>query len=164
MFLHSLNAKKTPQTAYFSPEELPKYFTTTRSYNNSLENKNMNVVFIIWESLSADFIGSLNGYPGYTPFLDSLIAQSLVFTHAYANAERSNKGIPAILSSFPSLMNTAYVSSSYQDNCMTGISNYLKKLNYHCSFFHGGNRGTMNFYSYTKRIGFDAYYGREEFG
>ncbi len=124
----------------------------------------MNVVFIIWESLSADFIGSLNDYPGYTPFLDSLIAQSLVFTHAYANAERSNKGIPAILSSFPSLMNTAYVSSSYQDNCITGISNYLKKLNYHSSFFHGGNRGTMNFYSYTKRIGFDAYYGREEFG
>jgi phosphoglycerol transferase MdoB-like AlkP superfamily enzyme len=164
VFLQSLNAKKTLQATYFPPAELPTYFTTTRSYDNSLENKNMNVVFVIWESLSADFIGSLNGYPGYTPFLDSLIAQSLVFTKAYANAERSNKGIPAILSSFPSLMNTAYVSSSYQDNCMTGISYYLKKLNYHCSFFHGGNRGTMNFYSYTKRIGFDAYYGREEFG
>jgi phosphoglycerol transferase MdoB-like AlkP superfamily enzyme len=164
VFLHSLSAKKTPQTTYFHPEELPKYFTTVRSYDNNLENKNMNVVLIIWESLSADFIGSLNGYPGYTPFLDSLIAQGMVFSHAYANAERSNKGIPAILSSFPSLMNTAYVSSSYQDNCMTGISYYLKKLNYHCSFFHGGNHGTMNFYSYMKKIGFDAYYGMEEFG
>jgi phosphoglycerol transferase MdoB-like AlkP superfamily enzyme len=164
VFLHSLTSKKNPQTNYFPTPDLPAYFTTTRSYDNNLGNRDMNVVFIIWESLSADFIGSLNGYPGYTPFLDSLISQSLVFTHAYANAERSNKGIPAILSSFPSLMNTAYVSSSYQDNCMTGISNYLKKLNYHCSFFHGGNRGTMNFYSYTKRIGFDAYYGREEFG
>ena len=163
VFLHSLHAKKIPQMTYFTPEELPNYFTTTRTYNNSLENKNMNVVFIIWESLSADYIGSLNGYPGYTPFLDSLIAHSLVFNNAYANAERSNKGIPAILSSYPSLMNTAFVSSSFQDNCMTGISNYLKKLNYHCSFFHGGNRGTMNFYSYAKRIGFDAYYGREEF-
>jgi phosphoglycerol transferase MdoB-like AlkP superfamily enzyme len=163
VFLHSLHAKKIPQVTYFTPEELPNYFTTMRTYNNSLENKNMNVVFIIWESLSADFIGSLNDYPGYTPFLDSLIAHSLVFNNAYANAERSNKGIPAILSSYPSLMNTAFVSSSFQDNCMTGISNYLKKLNYHCSFFHGGNRGTMNFYSYTKRIGFDAYYGREEF-
>jgi phosphoglycerol transferase MdoB-like AlkP superfamily enzyme len=164
VFLHSFSAKKTPQMTYFPPEELQKYFTTTRSYDNILENKNMNVVFIIWESLSADFIGSLNGYPGYTPCLDSLITQSLVFTRAYANAERSNKGIPAILSSFPSLMNTAFVSSSYQDNCMKGISNYMKKLNYHCSFFHGGDRGTMNFYSYIKKIGFDAYYGKEEFG
>jgi phosphoglycerol transferase MdoB-like AlkP superfamily enzyme len=163
VFLHSLQAKKIPQMTYYTPEELPDYFTTTRTYNNSLENKNMNVVFIIWESLSADYIGSLNGYPGYTPFLDSLIAHALVFNNAYANAERSNKGIPAILSSYPSLMNTAFVSSSFQDNCMTGISFYLKKMNYHCSFFHGGNRGTMNFYSYTKRIGFDAYYGREEF-
>lgn len=163
VFLHSFKAKKIPQMTYFTPQELPHYFTTTRTYSNSLENKNMNVVFIIWESLSADYIGSLNHYPGYTPFLDSLIGHALVFNNAYANAERSNKGIPAILSSYPSLMNTAFVSSSFQDNCMTGISHYLKKMNYHCSFFHGGNRGTMNFYSYTKRIGFDAYYGREEF-
>jgi phosphoglycerol transferase MdoB-like AlkP superfamily enzyme len=162
-FLQSLNSNRTPFTTYFTPEELPKNFTTKRFYKNNLENRNMNIVIIIWESLSADFVGSLNNYPGYTPFLDSLIAQGMVFNNAFANAERSNKGIPAILSSFPSLMNTAFTSSSYQENCITGISYYLKKMNYHCSFFHGGNRGTMNFYSYTKRIGFDAYYGREEF-
>lgn len=164
VFLHSFNAQKVVRKDYFPPEELTTHFTTLKSYNNNLDNRNMNVVVIIWESLSAGYVGSLNDYPGYTPFLDSLMAHSLVFSRGFANAERSNKGIPAILSSFPSLMSTAFVSSTYQDNCITGISNYLKKLNYHCSFFHGGNRGTMNFYSYTKRIGFDAYFGREEFG
>ncbi|MBN1413685.1 MAG: sulfatase-like hydrolase/transferase, partial [Bacteroidales bacterium] len=163
VFMHSLDMKRIDHTEYFPPAELPEHFTTTRSYNNALRNENMNIVIIVWESLSADFIGKLNEYPGFTPFLDSILNEALVFKNAYANAKRSTEGIPAILSSFPSLVNVAYVRSSYQDNCITGISYYLKKRNYHCSFFHGGNRGTMNFYSFSKKIGFDEYYGREEF-
>ena len=93
------------------------------------------IVLIILESFSAEYVGGYNNYKGYTPFLDSLIKQSLVFRNAVSNAERSNKGIVSIMASFPALMDDSFMSSSYQDNQLTGIGVLLKELG---KFFHGG--------------------------
>ena len=46
--------------------------------------RKLNVVIIALESFSKEYVGALNGKPdGFTPFLDSLISQSLTFNNAY---------------------------------------------------------------------------------
>ena len=131
--------------------------------------KKLNVMIIIMESFSLEHIGALNKdidegrYQGFTPFIDSLIGQSLTFK-AFANGKTSIQGIPAILSSIPSLMNESFIQSNYAADKTNSLANLLKPKGYSSAFFHGGTNGTMGFDSYTKSVGFEYYYGRSEYG
>ncbi|WP_256011326.1 LTA synthase family protein [Desertivirga xinjiangensis] len=129
---------------------------------NVVSTTKQNVVIIIVESLSQNYISFFNG-KGKTPFLDSLFSNSLVFSNSFANAKQSIQGIPAVLSSIPSLQEDAFIFSHYSANKITSVANLLKREGYNSSFFHGGGNGTMGFDSYSKLSGFDAYYGRDEY-
>ncbi|MEI7489820.1 MAG: sulfatase-like hydrolase/transferase [Bacteroidota bacterium] len=130
--------------------------------------KRMNVMIIIMESFSREHIGLLNRdldngrYQGFTPFMDSLIRHSLYFD-AYANGKTSIQGIPAVLSSIPSLMYESFIQTSYASGKFTSIGGLLKAKGYSTAFFHGGSNGTMGFDSYTHYVGFDKYFGRNEY-
>ena len=52
------------------------------NHNVSFDHKK-NVVIIILESFSKEYVGYYNNGKGYTPFLDSLINYSLVMERAY---------------------------------------------------------------------------------
>jgi phosphoglycerol transferase MdoB-like AlkP superfamily enzyme len=39
----------------------------------------------------------------------------------------------------------------------------MKEMGYSTAFFHGGNNGSMKFNSFSRRCGFDTYYGRDEY-
>ncbi len=149
---------------YFNNGEEEKYFSLQHHYKKDESFKPNNVVVIILESFSKEFIGGLNNYDGYTPFLDSLIGQSLVCTNAYANSKKSIEGIPAVLASIPSLMNEPFITSAYNSNKINSIASLLKKKGYLTGFFHGGNNGTMGFDNFVKSAGFDFYKGRNEYG
>ena len=122
-----------------------------------------NVLIIILESFSKEYIGALSGKKTYTPFLDSLIKEGLVFDNAFANGKKSIEGIPAILAGIPSLMNESYITSTYCSNNFTSIANSLAEMGYSSAFFHGGTNGTMGFDAFAGAAGFDKYYGRKEY-
>ena len=130
--------------------------------------RKMNVMIIIMESFSREHIGILNReldngrYQGFTPFMDSLIQHSLYFD-AFANGKTSIQGIPAVLSSIPSLMYESFIQASYASDKYTSIGGLLKAKGYSTAFFHGGTNGTMGFDSYTHMVGFDRYFGRSEY-
>lgn len=130
------------------------------------QNKNnfnkLNVVIIIVESLSKEYIHYFNG-SAKTPFLDSLFSKSMVFPNAFANAKESIQGIPAIVASIPSLQDEPFIFSLYATNRISSIANILHKEGYQTSFFHGGTNGTMGFNAFSKLAGFDDYYGRTEY-
>ncbi len=148
---------------YFPPGELNSHFSVLRDYSGHGPFRPYNVVVIIMESFSSEYIGNLNHYPGYTPFLDSFSKQSMVFTNVFANGKKSIEGIPAVLSSLPQLMSTPYITSAYNGDELLSLASLLKKKNYESWFFHGGINGTMGFDRYTKMAGFDHYVGRKEY-
>lgn len=157
--------------------EKKKYFDNDNQLNNifspihlsdSVNKKTFNkcnVVIIILESFSQEHIGALNNikaYSGFTPFFDSLIKKSYV-TYGFANGKRSIEGIPAILSSIPTLMNEAYITSMYAGNKTNSLASILKSEGYNTSFYHGGTNGTMGFDAFAKISGFDTYCGRKQY-
>ncbi|MCK5847511.1 MAG: sulfatase-like hydrolase/transferase [Bacteroidales bacterium] len=151
---------------YFPHEKLEKLISVDHIPNDTLNFRQLNVVVIIMESLSKEhsayFNKDIQG-KGFTPFLDSLCDQSMVCTQAYANGRKSIEGIPAILASFPTLFNDAFISSNYSANRINSLASLLKNQAYSSSFFHGGNNGTMGFSNFMASIGFDNYYGRNEY-
>ncbi len=122
-----------------------------------------NVVIIIMESFSSEYIGFLNGTESFTPVLDSLMKSGKSYLNAFANGKRSIDGIPAILASLPPLMETPYISSPYASNQLKGIASYLGEMGYTSRFYHGGINGTMGFESFSKITGFQNYIGLNEY-
>lgn len=148
---------------YFNENELKSKINTIHQYKFDEKFIPLNVVIIIMESFSKEYIGALSGYKSYTPFLDSLIKESYVFKNAFANAQKSMDGIPAILSSIPLMMDISYIISPYSTNKTQTLAHILKEQGYVTSFYHGGKTGTMGFDAYTKSAGFDYYYGKEDY-
>ena len=174
--IKTINQKALKPVKYFANEEkaVRIYSPEHKVVSDSLseEFNALNVVIIIMESFSSEHISALNpeldseysgeNYKAYTPFLDSLINESLIF-NGFANGKRSIEGIPAILASLPALMNYDFITSIYSGNKVNSIANLLKGKAYTSSFFHGGTNGTMGFEAFTKMAGFDKYYGRSEY-
>lgn len=160
--LHSINEKPLKTYNYFDFKKLKNIYSPFHLLSDQ-KIKKQNIVILIMESYSKEFIGFYNNGVGYTPFLDSLMQHSLIFTNAYANGLKSIEALPAITASIPALMNNPFITSNYAQNNFESIASLLNQEGYHTSFYHGGARGTMGFYSFSKKAGFSEYFGMEEY-
>lgn len=162
--INTLSVEQIEEKKYFEEKELSKYFNPENTFHGDTTKKHKNVVIIILESFSKEYIGSLNKSRGHTPFLDSLIKQGFFCSNAFANGKRSISAMPAVFSGLPSLMNEPFISSNYSTNKINSLALTLKDAGYESSFFHGGSNGTMGFDVYAASAGFGKYYGRTEYG
>lgn len=156
--------------SYFaSEEELNRIYTPVHIPDSVGPARKDNVVIIILESFSRAFVGSLNPQfkdardRSYTPFLDSLIHESLIFTNAFANGHRSIDAIPSVTASIPALI-LPYVVSERSGNTINSIASLLSVQGYQTAFFHGAPNGSMGFDAFTKIAGYQKYVGRNEYG
>jgi len=162
--LKSVSKSSLEKLNYFSEDELNQHFTSIQKLSSDSSFQSKNVVLIIAESFSKEYIGAFNpNEESYTPFLDSLIGKSAVVENAYANGKKSIEALPAILSGIPTLMNTAYISSKYASNQIESIGSKLNDKNYRTVFYHGGENGTMGFDAYTQMAGIKEYIGKNEY-
>lgn len=144
----------TQARSYFNPEAVVERSDTAAPKN---------IVLIIVESMGKEYVGYYNKGKGYTPFIDSLMQQSIVYQHAYANGKRSIEGIPALLAAMPSWMESDYINSYYQTNKLHSTGYYLQQQGYDASFYHGGKNGTMNFDNFVANTQAGRYYGLNEY-
>lgn len=161
--IKSINKEGIVVQEYFAPTQLSTHYTPTQQFKQDSIPKKLNVVIIIAESFSKEYIGFYNNGKGFTPFLDKLMQNSLVFKNAFANGKKSIEALPAILSSIPTLTDRAYISSKYAGNTIESVAKTLKQQGYNSSFYHGGANGTMGFKAFTQIAGIDDYYGREDY-
>ena len=158
--LHTLFDNELKEYNYLHSNELNEIYNTNHKYNKEFKKKN--IIVIVLESFSKEFIGYHN-HKGFTPFLDELMKESLVMENAYANGIKSIEALPAISSSIPTLMDNPFITSTYTNNQFKGLGSILKNEGYTTSFFHGGKRGTMGFYQFSKKSGLEKYFGLEEY-
>lgn len=130
--------------------------------------KKMNVVVIILESFSREYLGAFNkrnhidNYVSYTPFLDSLATKSFIFDNAYTNGLKSIHAMPSILAGIPSFKD-AFTSSPFLNTEIESIVSTLNSEGYDTSFFHGAPNGSMGFLGFSNILGYDNYYGMTEY-
>ncbi|MFZ6052390.1 LTA synthase family protein [Halocola ammonii] len=160
----TLGKSKLEDVEYFTEAQARLFFDPVKSVGADSTGAKPNVVVLILESFSEEYIGAINGNrKSYTPFLDSLLKESILFESGYANGRKSIEAMPAITSSLPSLMTSPYIQSGYGGNTVTALPKLLEEQGYSTSFFHGGNNGTMGFDAFSDAAGFDRYVGRNEY-
>lgn len=108
------------------------------------KDKLPNVILVILEGFSNKIIAPLGGMNGITPNLDSLCMKSTFFTSFYAGGNRSDRGISALLGSYPSLLVTSIMQYPEKSRGLTLLQEYFNRNAYSTSFYYGGD---INFYN-----------------
>ena len=158
--------KKAPVSYSFfdSEAELNAVYTPVYIPGKAANKRKENVMIIILESFSREYMGSLNPDIGnsYTPFLDSLVSEGLAFENAYANGMKSIDGLPAVVSSIPALVHP-FVLSHGSTNSINSVAGLLKTEGYNSTYFYGGPNGSMGYDAFVNLAGFDHYIGKKEY-
>ncbi|MFM7852415.1 MAG: LTA synthase family protein, partial [Flammeovirgaceae bacterium] len=125
--MRTAKANVITKVHYFANEgELNAVFNPVKIPADSLPFEKKNVVVLILESFSKEFIGAYNknleggNYKGYTPFLDSLIRVSHSFKYSMANGRKSIDAMPSVICSIPSI-EVPYVLSHYSGNQINSL-------------------------------------------
>ncbi len=155
---------------FFEAGQLEAIFNPVKNTNgNNGEMRRLNVVVFLLESFSREYTGYFNKdrdggqYQGYTPFLDSLMAQSYCFEYGFANGIRSVDCMPAAFAGIPRYINP-FCYYLYANNTLQGLPEMLRQQGYTTAFFHGAPNTTLGFKAFANSIGFEQYYGMDEYG
>ena len=151
------------EPSFIPMQEAKNIFNIHQQVSSDSAFNKKNVVLIIMESFSYEYISFYHPEKSITPFLDSLMKVSDTWPNCFANAKRSIEGIPAVLSSMPSLMDQSFINSAYNVSNINSLASILQPQGYTSAFFHGGNNGTMGFDNFTKLAGYSNYFGKKEY-
>lgn len=127
------------------------------------ERDQPNIVMVVLEGFTADLVASLKGESDIAPGLEKIIAEGVLFDQVYAVAERSDKGIVGIFSGFPAQGPNSVIRSVNKLEKLPVISEELKAVGYHNSFYYGGQSEFYNLKSYVMTHQFDRLVDKGDF-
>ncbi len=122
-----------------------------------------NIVLIVWESCTSKLMDSGFVTPIALPHLKRWSKQGVYFDHFYASGERSDKGLTAILSSFPAMSRRSIMKFPEKTQYLPSIAKTLNDEGYKSSFYYGGELNFANMKAYLLGSGFDKLVSLKEF-
>lgn len=172
-FLHSLVSKgssgKNPYR-YLPDEEMKTITDSLYAGSGSHESilrdsltRPVNVILVIWESFTEKVLALSINNREVTPAFNRLKRDGIFFSNVYASGDRTNKGVPAILSGYPAMPNTTIIHSPGKSQKVQVLSKLLKEKGYATPFFYGGEPEFANIKSYLLYGGFDPIVGKDDF-
>ena len=135
----------------------------TKNTDSILNTTKPNVILIIWESLTAKVVGSLGGEPTVTKNLNKLSKEGILFTNFYANGDRTDKGIPAILSGYYPQPTKSIMKMPNKTISLAMFPQKMIDLGYTTSFYHGGDLNFGNMNTYLRNAGITNFIDGNDF-
>jgi len=124
---------REPNTRYVNDDPAD----ITREVRRDGEEKRLNIIVIVEESLSAEFLGVFGNRQGLTPNLDRLAGESLLFTRLYATGTRTVRGLEAIDLSIPPLPGASVVKRPKNEEFFSWGS-VMREKGYDTKFIYAG--------------------------
>ncbi|MDR0832811.1 MAG: LTA synthase family protein [Candidatus Symbiothrix sp.] len=109
-----------------------------QTISDSVSSIKKNIVLIMCESLSAEFLARYGDTKNLTPNLNKLIDESLSFDNLYATGTRTVRGLEAITLCLPPSSGESIVKQPNNANLFS-TGSVLKKQGYTTQFFYGGD-------------------------
>jgi phosphoglycerol transferase MdoB-like AlkP superfamily enzyme len=115
----------------------------------------LNVVLIMVESLSAEFLGVFGSDKNLTPNIDRLSKEGLLFTNMYAIGTRTVRGLESLSAALPPLPGQSVVRRPNNSNLYT-LGSVLRDHGYTTKFIYGGFGYFDNMNAYFAGNGYDV--------
>jgi phosphoglycerol transferase MdoB-like AlkP superfamily enzyme len=166
-FFRTLGTNSFKEVHFVDEKYIDENVQSHKVYDRKVENRPNIVIFIV-ESFGREYSGAFNkdknikDYVSYTPFMDSLATQSLIFPNTFANGRQSIHGMSSVLAGIPSLTD-AFTGSPYSNQKIQSIVSVCNDLGYDTSFYHGAPNGSMGFLGFGNILGFKHYFGKTEY-
>jgi len=131
-FLSELHSVLEEKGSHFvSPDSI------TRQIKSGAQEKRLNIIVVVEESLSASFVGSMGDNRGFTPNIDRLSGESMFFTHLYAVGTRTVRGLEAISLSMPPLPGISIIKR-HDNRGFRSWGEIMHEKNYDTKFIYAG--------------------------
>ncbi|MFH8143018.1 MAG: LTA synthase family protein [Muribaculaceae bacterium] len=127
-----------------------------------LSTSRPDIVMVILESFSAHLIPSLGG-ENVAPGLDSLAREGMLFTNFYASSFRTDRGLAAILSSFPAPPSTSLLKYVDKFERLPSFPSILRDQGYDAAYYYGGDANFTNMQAYLVSSGFSTIVSDKDF-
>jgi phosphoglycerol transferase MdoB-like AlkP superfamily enzyme len=116
--------------------------------------KRLNVVLVVVESLSLDYLAAGGNTEGLTPNLDALAKDSLFFSQLYATGTRTDRGLEAVTLSLPPTPGQSLVKRPHNDHLFS-IGPIFRSRGYDTKFIYAGYAYFDNMATFFSGNGFD---------
>ena len=138
--------------ARFVDEPAP---AVTRVITSPGPEKRWNVVIVMIESLSGEFLKVFGNTDNLTPNIDALAAEGLFFSNLYATGTRTDRGIEAVALSLPPTPGRSLVKRSDNDNLFS-IGPIFRSRGYETKFIYAGYAVFDNLDTFFAGNGFEV--------
>ncbi len=170
-FIHALTdpvALKENPYRYFAVERANEIIRNLNKQDDDssftiLNTNRPNIVLIMLESVSAEVMEPLGGKKGIAPNFTELSKEGLLFTNFYTPGFRTEQGLAALVSGFPSQPTTTIIRQFGKFDRMPGLPHFLDSIGYSSSYYYGGNLHFAFTGSYLQAMGFDKIIGEDDF-
>ena len=169
--MHSVieNHFSTDNPFVFMPNDEAQYivdslYSSDNTINESVLNNTLpNIVFIILESYTSDVVEAFGGEKNVSPFINKYATSGLLFSNIYASGDRTDKGMIAILSAFPTQAVRTIIQQPDKFEKLPAIPRVLKSKGYSTVFYYGGESEFANFKSYLISTQFEKIIDKKDF-
>lgn len=126
--------------------------------------KNKNVVLIIAESFSGQYVGALgHNDPDLAPYFTKLSKKGILFTSFYGNGTRTRNGVLSTNVSFPVQVGRDLMRDPAIQKPFYGLPRVLKERGYNTNFYHGSRLNFDNMQGVLLTNGMDNFTGKKDF-
>ncbi len=155
----NLRALLHEENAGFAGDDI---YDITRKISMAGPEKKLNVVVVVEESLSAEYLGAFGNKKGLTPNLDRLAKESVFFTNMHATGTRTDRGLEAISLSIPPTPGRSMLKRKDNEDLFSW-SALMKGLGYDTKFLYGGYGYFDNMNYFFSHNGVDHIIDRADF-
>lgn len=124
-----------------------------RKIRDAKPEKHLNVMLVVMESMSADYMGIYGSKDGLTPNLDRLSKEGLNFSNLYATGTRTVRGMEAVTLSIPPTPGQSIVRRP-DNGGLFSLGYIFQDRGYDTAFIYGGYGYFDNMNTFFKGNGF----------
>ncbi len=121
------------------------------------------VIFIIWESFTEKVMNKIIEGKPVIKYFPKLMKEGIYFSNCYSSGDRTDKGISAVLSSYPALPKGSIVQYPFKTAKLPGLGSIFLKNGYNTRFYYGGESEFMNIKSYLSGQKFQQLIEKDDF-
>ena len=170
-FIYSLSVNEKIEGAFHSmpDEEAEQVFRSLfptdsgDSVERLLNTTRPNVLYVMWESLCARFVGELGGRPDVTPAINRLAREGVWFSRVDSSSFRTDRALVALLSGYPGQPTTSAIRMTAKLPNLPAFPRRFRELGYETTAVHGGNTTAFHMNEYFLTIGHERTISEPDF-